>query len=256
MNLCPSRSLPVLLTPDEWRWLPPSGGLPFWVGEDSRGIRWLVKCTGGFRSVRERAFSLIAQELGISCQSSTFLKLSRNCPPFLGGDATDRYQLAILFLDEHDVQKSCDNCPLEELKQRWHHKPYDEDVLNTSRIASAIDIARGEMLGMLCEMFEPPGRLFTRDHVFVQIDSELMFAREAGANLWDSVWVKEDGKIKPSGLTEAIRLCERVLSLSDEIFREALELPYGYRPKMIWNLRKEIDAIRPRAQTFLHTACR
>jgi len=254
MNFYPSRSLPALLIPDEWRWFPPVGKLPFWIGEDSKGTQWLIKCTGGFRSVRERAFSLIAQELGISCQSSTFLKLSSNCPPFVSGATTDCHQLAIQFLDEHDYEEVCENCPLEELRKSWKDKPFDVGILNTSRIRNAIDIARGEMLGMLCEMFEPPGRLFTRDHVFVQIDNELMFACEACANLWDSVWVREHGKIKPYGLTEAIRLCECILSLRDEIFREAIELPDGYRPKMFWDLRTEIDAIRPKAQAFLQRA--
>jgi hypothetical protein len=220
------------------------------------GTRWLIKCTGGFRSVRERAFSLIAQELEISCQSSTFLKLPLDCPPFLSADATDLHQLAILFLDEHEPGELCDNCPLEEFRERWREKSYDVDVLNRSRIAHAIDIARGEMLGMLCEMFEPPGRLVTRDHVFVQIDNELMFYRRAGANLWDSAWVEENGRVKPSGLAEAIRLCEQILALRDEVFGEALALPCGYRPEMIWNLREEIDAIRPRAESFLRIACR
>jgi hypothetical protein len=254
MNVAPSRLLPMLLTPDRWRWLPPAGRLPFWVGEDSSGTRWLIKCRGGFRSVRERAFSLIAQELGISCQSSTFLMLPQDCPPFLSGDATDIHQLAILLLDEHETQKHCDNCPLEELKERLWDKSYDVDVLSSSKIANAIDIARGEMLGMLCEMYEPPGRLITRDHVFVQIDNELMFSRNAGANLWESVWVKEGSRVKPSGLAEAIRLCERILLLRDEVFREALALPPGYKPKMNWNLRRVVDAIRPRARRFLQIA--
>lgn len=64
------------------------------------------------------------------------------------------------------------------------------------RVKHAIDIARGEMLEMLCEMHEPPGQLFTRDHVFVQIDNELMFSQSAGADLWDSPWVTDEGQIR------------------------------------------------------------
>jgi hypothetical protein len=254
MSLLLSRSLPLLLTPDEWRWLPLAHRQLFWLGEDKTRTRWLVKCRGGFRSVRERAFSLIAQELGISCQSSTYLKLPADSPPFLRGDATDTHQLAILFMDEHSVLEDCENCPLNELKEHWKDKPYDVDILNDSRVGNAIDIARGELLGMLCEMFEPPGRLFTRDHIFVQIDNELMFSKRAGANLWDSPWIEGEHGAKPSGLTLAIRLCEEVLSLPNDIFEKALELPPNYRPKMTWSLRKEIDAIRPRARRFLREA--
>jgi hypothetical protein len=143
---------------------------------------------------------------------------------------------------------------VEELKKRLQNRPYDVDLLKTSRVANAIDIARGEMLGRLCEMYEPPGLLFTRSHVFVQIDNELMFSQDAAANLWDSPWVRVDGRLKQSGLVEAILLCQSVLSLRDDVFREALDLPDGYKPKMCWSLRRQIDAIRPRARRFLQMA--
>lgn len=250
-----SRSLPLLLSADGWNWWSLAGKESFWVGEDTTGTRWLVKCRGGFRAVRERAFSLIAQGLGISCQSSTFLKLSPEAPPLLSGEVTDVHQLAILFLDEHGSERSCGNCPLTELNYLWRAKPYDVDVLAKSHITNAIDVARGAMLGMLCEMSEPPGWLFTKDHVFVQIDNELMFCRNAGATLWESPWVTQNGVIKPSGLAEAIRLCECIVSLPDQTFHEALELPDHYRPKMSWSLREEIDAIRPRAQKFIQDTC-
>lgn len=251
MNCRPSRSLPPLLTPDGWRWFPPNRRLCFWIGQDRSGTRWLVKCTGGFRSVRERAFSLIAQELGISCQSSTFLKLPQDCPPVIKHDACDPHQLAIVFLDEHDPEASCNNCPLEVLREHRQAEPYDVDVLKNSLVVNATDIARGQMLGMLCEMFEPPGRLFTRDHKFVQIGNELMFYRHAGANLLDLPWLWKNEKINPSGVSEAISLCERTLSLPDESFREALAMPPNYKPEMKWSLQKEIDEIRPRAKRFL-----
>ena len=66
--------------------------------------------------------------------------------------------------------------------------------------------------------------------------------------------VDGDGKIRLSGLNEAISLCEQALLLPDEVFQNAHQLPYGYRLRMIWNVRREIDAIRPRAREFLKTA--
>ena len=110
------------------------------------------------------------------------------------------------------------------------------------------------MLGMLCEMHEPPGRIFTPDHKFVQIDNELMFSKSAGADLCDSPWVIEDSRIKKAGLELAVRLCEEVLALPDEVFLDADRLPPGYRPKMIWSVREEINQVRPRARRFLEKA--
>jgi len=182
------------------------------------------------------------------------LKLREDSPPLLAGDADDVDQLAIVFLDEHQPQECCGNCSLKELRKLRQGRPFEAEILRTSRVANAIDIARGEMLGLLCEMFEPPGHLLTRDHVFVQIDNELMFSQGAGADLWDSRWVQENGEIKPFGFAEATLLCEQILSLPDKTFREALKLPLGYKPKMCWSLKTEIDAIRPRARNFLEFA--
>ena len=108
---------------------------------------------------------------------------------------------------------------------------------------------------MLCEMYEPPGQLFTASHAFVQIDNELMFCRAAGADLRDSPWVTDDAnRIRPSGLEEAIRLCEQVLSLPEAVFQDALRMPEGYRPRMLWSVRKQIGLVRPRARDFLEWA--
>ena len=93
---------------------------------------------------------------------------------------------------------------------------------------------------MLCEMHEPPGRLFTADHSFVQIDNELMFSRSAGADLRDSPWVAdESGRMNAAGLNEATRLCEQVLSLPDTVFQEALRMPEEYNPRMVWSSAQE-----------------
>ena len=210
--------------------------------------------------MRERAFSIIAQALGISCQSSTFLKIAKNPSrsDASGPDirsTEDAQQLAILFLEEHANHPCSDTCPLEEFNNNWRYRAYDIDTLIDSRIISAIDIARGQMLGMLCEMHEPPDCLFTPAHVFVQIDNELMFAESAGADLRESPWVvNATGVIRPSGIREAVLLCEQVLALPERIYREALLLPPGYRPKMPWSVKQEVSGIRPRAQRFLKWA--
>jgi hypothetical protein len=252
-----SRWLPPLLHAEHWIWHPPSPSLRFWIGEDAENRQWLVKMRGGFYGLKERVFSIIAQALGISCQSSTFLKIPRTRSRFGSSSpeirsVEDSWQLAIVFLEEHARRPCGDACLLEEFNRNWRCRPYDIDLLRASRIASAIDIARGQMLGMLCEMHEPPDCLFTREHAFVQIDNELMFSRSAGADLLESPWVVDaNRRRRPSGIREAVLLCKQVLALPDEVYREAVPLPAGYRPKMIWNIKKEVSEIRPRAGRFL-----
>ena len=251
--------LPLLLNADDLTWNPPSDDLHFWTCLDTQGSRWLVKFRGGFYAVRERAFSIVAQALEISCQSSTYLKMPSQsefwpCPPGRV-ESNDDCQLAIWFLDEHPHPSLCEDCPLLALNDEFRNRPYDVDVLRKSQVKDALDWARGEMLGMLCEMHEPPGRLFTADHAFIQIDNELMFSRSAGADLRDSPWVMDDAeRINRAGLDEVIHLCEQVLSLPDAVFQEAIRMPEGYKPRMVWSVRKEIGLIRPRAQDFLEWA--
>ena len=259
MTFPSSLELPVLLNADNLTWTPPADDLPFWTCLDTHGSRWLVKLRGGFYAVRERAFSVIAQALGLSCQSSTYLRMPSHPDPWpfvpAQHESNDDCQLAILFLDEHPLRSTCENCPLPTLNEQFRNRPYDIDVLKMSSVANVLDWARGEMLGILCEMHEPPGRLFTADHSFVQIDNELMFSRNAGADLGDSPWVvDESGRTNAAGLNEAVHLCEQVLSLPDNVFREALLMPGGYHPRMVWSVRKEIESIRPRARDFLKWA--
>jgi hypothetical protein len=251
-----SHSLPSLLHSDNWNWYPPTGDLPFWLGEDAERRRWLVKMRGGFYAVRERAFAIIAQALDISCQSVPFLKIPRkNLADFTYPNVPDTCQLAILFFEEHKREACSNLCALAELNSQWRLRPYDIDVLINSKINKAIDIARGAMLGMLCEMHEPPDFLFTQDHTFIQIDNEMMFSRSSGAYLWDSPWVvDDDGRRKPAGIVEAIKLCKAVLALPDDVYAEAIRLPAGYRPKMNWSVKREVAGIRPRAEHFLNWA--
>ena len=255
MSFPSTSDLPMLLNANDLSWKPPSDGLRFWTCRDADGTSWLVNLRGGFRAVRERAFSIIAQALGLSCQSSTYLRMPSHPDPWPSvpamHESSDDCQLAIWFLDEHPHPSLCDNCPLLTLNEQFKNRPYDVDVLRRSPVTNVLDWARGEMLGMLCEMHEPPGRLFTADHSFVQIDNELMFSRSAGADLRDSPWVvDETRRINAAGLSEAIHLCEQVLSLPDTVFREALRMPEGYNPPMVWSVRKEIDRIRLRARDF------
>lgn len=261
MTVPPTLELPELLHADDLTWSPPSDHHEFRTRLDTNGVRWLVKLRGGFRAVRERAFSVVAQALGLSCQSSAYLKMPSQTErsPFVPAthEWTDDCQLAIRFIEEHAYPSLCENCPLLTLYHQFRNRPYDFQVLRASPIANILDWPRGEMLGMLCEMHEPPGQLSTADHSFVQIDNELMFSRHAGADLRDSPWVShQPDQLNQDGLNEGVRLCELVSSLPDTVFSEALRIPHGYEPTMLWSLREEIDCIRPRAREFLGWAAR
>jgi len=250
----PSRSLPLLLSSDSWEWNR-SSRRDFWIGTDLDGMQWLVKIRGGFRAARERAFSIIAQALGISCQSSTFVKLSSKCLPRHLNEYADPIHSAIIFLDEHPEGRCSDDCPIDGLNLKFNSSPYDVTLLPNLGITDAIDWARGEMLGMLCNQFEPPGALITRQHMFIQIDNELMFSK-GEADLFECYWVsKAKGRLRQAGTTEAIRLCEQILSLPDAVFEEALRTPRGALRNAPWSLRREVMGVRGRAQSFLSRVC-
>lgn len=237
-----ARELPLLVSSVGWSW---TQGAPhdFWIGTDDHGTRWIVKPRGAIKAARERAFAVIAQSLGISCQSSTFVELSSRSPPYRSGQCRTDLHSAILLLDEHPYSACSLDCPVEALLAEIDKAPVVE-TLRASSVTSAEDWARGEILGALCDMHEPPGVLFTTDHRFVQIDNELMFSSGAGADLLQLGWLATG-----AGVDLAVRLCQEVLDLPVIVFEEALSFPRGV--EMVTDLRPELNQIRSRAQTFL-----
>ena len=240
-----ARDLPLLLSSLGWSWTRGTGH-DIWIGSDEDGTRWMVKARGSFNAARERAFAIIAQSLGISCQSSTFVELPSTDPPFRSGRCSSHMHSAILLLDEHPYSACGPDCPIEALRAELDRAPAVE-TLRVSSVISAEDWPRGEILGALCDMHEPPGRLFTTDHRFVQIDNELMFSSGAGADLWQLDWL-ETG----AGVDLAVRLCQDVLNLPVVVFEEALNCPPEV--EMVWDLRGELEQMRSRARTFLEQA--
>jgi len=228
-----------------WNWTR-GAGHDIWIGTGGDGTRWMVKPRGSFNAARERAFAIVAQSLGISCQSSTFVELPSNSPPYRSERCSTQVHSAILLLDEHPYRACGPDCPIEALRAEINKAPVVE-TLRASSVFSAEDWARGEMLGSLCDMHELPGVLFTTDHRFVQIDNELMFSPGAGADLWQLDWLTND-----TGVDLALRLCQEILDLPAIVFEEALNFPPGV--ELDWNLCAELDQMRSRARTFLEQA--
>lgn len=211
--------------------------------------------SGSFRAHRERTFASLAQHLGISCQSSVYLTLPTDSEPFRETFNAEPQQLAIWLIPEHEPCPCCDDCQLSSLKKGINDPEWDNVVgLRESSVLHAIDWMRGEMLGYLCDMFEPPGCLFTPNHEFVQIDNELMFTN-AEADLWECVWLRDSSKeYSETGLREAIDFCERVVEVSDAEIEHFSMVPSGYDVEMLWDVPQQVFATRGKANRFLGLA--
>jgi hypothetical protein len=248
----PIKELPIMQYSENWQWTSClSLGTDFWIAEDEDGRKWLVKLRGSFYAFRERTFSSIAQHLKISCQSSTFLKIPSGSEPLLGTRQASQNQLAICLIPEHIHGFCGDECPLRSYTETFSAADDKSAALNDSQIPNALDWARGEMLGYICDMHEPPDRLFTPNHEFVQIDNEMMFTN-AHADFWECVWLKSDqDEWSEVGIREAQKLCESVAALSDESIAGATEIPTDYVVEMLWDVPQMANSIRNRAASYL-----
>jgi len=229
-------------------WAPfADGGHDVWIGTDRDGHDWLVKLRGGFRAYRERAFGIMAQHLGISCQSATFLTLAPDSAPLQQTPTAEPIQGAIRFLREHKPGDCGETCPLRDLNAAFEAADDNVAVLRGSSIDHAIDWVRGEMLGYLCDMHEPPGRLFTTAHEFVQVDNELMFTN-GSADLRECHWLKrESGAWSEAGIDEALRLCAAVANLPESVLARAAEIPDGFPVEIPWDVPELIRRLPAKA---------
>lgn len=213
------------------------GSKKFWVGTDPDGGEWLVKMRGCIGAYRERAFSIIAQALGILCQSSTFLLMPGGSEPILNGGTSrfqnSKYQGAIHLIEPHDNQPCNDSCPL----RGWRSGIHDVRVFEASGVTNSIDFARGSMLGHLLNQYEPAGLLFTKAHTFVQIDNEYMLHSgpvSSSQVLLESHWFKgEDSARIQANMHCARKLCREITQLRDDILHAAAWMPETYKPAFL-----------------------
>lgn len=246
-----TRELPLLQCAAGWHWLQDENlGRDFWVSNDSDGARWLVKMEGSFCAWRERAFSVIAQEVGISCHSTTFLLLEPKSPPVAGRRSASREQAATTYITEHVPGLCFDACPLGGLNAACQSDDPTAALLKAD-VRKIADLVRGEMLGFLCNQFEPPGYLYTPDHIFVQIDNSLMFCSEP-ADFFKCSWLRtKSGKWSTTGLTLARAMCEAVAALSDDVIEDAGATPPNFRITKPWSVQALIRNLRKRAGVIL-----
>lgn len=91
-----------------------------------------------------------------------------------------------------------------------------------SGIASLEDLVRGDILGHLCGQFEPHGNFVTRNHEYVVIDNECMFAGSPCLN--QCHWLDCGGSRPLIG-----EVCRGFADLCNEELRAISALPDGFR---------------------------
>ena len=228
--------LPGLMSAGSWTWepfKPPAGEhTGFWIGTDTSGTKWLVKMRGSRYAHREHSFGAFAQRLGISCQSSVFLRLPPDAEPLLADSDSESepYQLALWLLPEHQQAICSSTCPLPLIQDELDRYRSDPILaLQDTRVRNLMDWARMSMLAHLCGANEPSDRLITPDHSLVLVDNEQMFSTSP-ADIWTCGWLlKEDGSISPLAIEVATDLCRRVVSIKDEDLSDFASYPEGYR---------------------------
>lgn len=236
-----------------WHWERfESKGVPshnFWLGSDRQGNRWLTKLRGDFKAFREIVFGRLAQQMGWSCQSSVFIRVDDESASMLGVKPGEVHA-AHWFLDEH-VEIPCNSeCRLVPLVGR----PVGavEDIADID-IPHILDWPKSELAACLFGGTEPPGRLFTVEHDFVIIDSELMFA--SGPSDFDCTrWWGENAAPISSGFMMAEQVCSEFLALGHQSLKCALALPSEIEVNETWRIEPLLYESFAFAESFLKRA--
>jgi hypothetical protein len=219
------RDLPPFLFADGWNWrqfsTPSFPSRDVWLGTDSEGRAWLTKLSGSYNTYREIVFCRIAQELGWSCQSSVFLKLSAADARTIGAQVGEIH-CAHWFFSEHVHPSQCgSNCPLAPIVHPGIGRTVEE--LETLRVDHAIDLAKGHFASCIFGANEAPEALWTSDHTMVLIDNESMLQSPPCPLDGTPYWGTECGE------RLAREVCREIGSLPDTSLRAALDIPEGLR---------------------------
>ena len=133
------KELPKVLDSTGWKWeryeTPSFPSYNFWVGTDLDGRKWLTKLRGDFYAYREIVFGRIAQKMGWSCQSSTFVVLDNQSAEAIG--VRDRVHAAHWLLAEHAGTLCSRACPLAAYKELVIN---DVDDLNRCKVTHILDL--------------------------------------------------------------------------------------------------------------------
>lgn len=239
--------LPPILETTGWIWEPfraPNGlSENFWMGTDIQGNHWLTKrpssLDSSFSAYREIVFAKLAQQMKWSCQSSVFMRLDKDSAQLLGAKE-GQVCAAHWFLDEHPRSYCSSQCPMNALQEIQAVE--DLDGIN---IHYLLDWPKSEYAACLFGGTEPPGQFFTKNHEFVIIDSELMFASGPGQLFSARWWKRSDGRPSKRGQALAFEVCREVASLPERVLQDELQVPKGISIQEDWpivsNLKKSYE---------------
>lgn len=247
--------LPDVVETSGWSWMPFSTptfpSYNFWMGIDRTGNCWLTKLSGDFYAYREIVFARLAQAMGWSCQSSVFIRLDSAGAEILGRTLHEIHA-AHWFLDEHEALPCSASCTVAPLFGKEIGRI--EDLQNTS-IAHILDWPKSEYAACLFGGNEPPGRLFTKTHEFVIIDSEQMFSSMPCT--FESVsWLTDNDSQKPCarGKELAIEVCQDLVSLGLETIHRSLFIPAGVTVSERWPITPILLASHKYAEYYILTS--
>jgi len=156
---------------DGWRWQPSPAKRGQWIGIDEEGRKWLVMSTGSFDAMRERVFDLIAQGLGLSCQSCIFITLPKEAEPLRYATHAEVYQGAITYIPPHDSRPCSKTCALEPWVGSGHDASFVR-FLAEGRIKNATDLLVGNVLGYLFGASERLEFVISTEHRLFLVDNE------------------------------------------------------------------------------------
>ncbi|MEM5507187.1 hypothetical protein WNY81_20325 [Shewanella frigidimarina] len=219
--------LPKIISTVGWKWetfSPHDQDLKeFWIGTDLNGNRWLTKLRGSFYAYREIVFAHIAQSMGISCQSSTYMVLDSESATLLDGQAGDVHS-AHWFIEEHSIEPCSDSCPYHQLMVTPICTIEDLYLIN---IPNILDWPKSEFLAYILGANEISDRLFTKNHELVIIDSEQMFStnhHDFNTLKW---WFNHDKTPSSTGKNMVKEICAKFASLDITDIKKALTVPAG-----------------------------
>lgn len=240
MNSFPSMvDVPPVLSTKGWQWRQikhpchPSNG--HWIGTDREGHRWLTKLRGAFYAYREIVFGKLAEQMGWSCQTSTYIRLDPASVATLGV-SNGTIHAAHWYLDEHGPKPCSPSCPMRALAE-----VRSLEDLEGVAVAHLMDWPKSEFAAYIFGANEVSDRLFTATHEFVIIDSEQMFAT-GPCSFETAFWVRPDivASQRAKGFELAATTCADVSRLSPTQVAEALKVPRGVSIHRRWPIAPKI----------------
>jgi len=240
--------LPLQVDATNWTWSKTEDN-GFYIGHETNGTKWLVKCRGSFCALRERAAAYLMQAVGINTQSSSFLVLPDNSLPVLEKPSIERYQLAILYIDEHnDDCVDGDSCPLNNINEQFKKAPQKVPFLKTCSISNMIDWVKLEVIACLFGANEPSDRLFSKDHTMFVIDNEQMFSTDPSNPIGCTSWFEEE---YDATMKLTLDLCERLSKMTKQDVNIFTTVPDRYIVNELWPIADLMTRTVQCAKDFL-----